>query len=211
MWQQLFRSNFYSKSEFCERKIVSTDNWTAQLAETIAMYLLLITLLNCIQCNFKTQLICILFLNNMWNNESWGVNSRVQSWPCLKFHYLHTMCIVWKLCKRQGQNWIRCMVVGGMVKSIVNRKRMWSKLTFPNRRCDKCLLSNSQLYMLDIVWWSAIIFSLILVKVANLVPELGLSFIKLQNQDIQIWRCKCWPLTATAPQRITTLISIRGI
>ena len=41
MWQLLFRSNFYAKSEFCERKIVGTDNWTAQLAETITMYLLL--------------------------------------------------------------------------------------------------------------------------------------------------------------------------
>ena len=127
MWQRLFRSNFYSKSEFCERKIVSTDNWSAQLAETIAMYLLLITLLNCIQCNFKTQLICILFLNNMWNNESWGLTGRVQSWPCLKFHFL-------------SYN-VHCMKDAGRDRARTGSDAWWSvawsKALLTEKECDQ--------------------------------------------------------------------------
>ena len=153
MWQLLFGSNFYSKSEFCERKIVSTDNWTAQLAETIAMYLLL---------NFVE-------LHTMWLQNTADLHSilkqHVKQWimgsdlssPVLALSQISlpvTQCALHeRRWKRQGQNWIRCMVVSGMVKSIVNRKRMWSKLTCPNHSCDKCLQSNSQLYMLDIFWW----------------------------------------------------------
>lgn len=128
MWQLLFRSNFYAKSEFCERKIVGTDNnFEQHNLLKLSQCICCLALLNCIQCIFKTQLICIPLLNNMWNNELWRVTSWVQSWPCLKFHFLsynvHCMKDIGRDRARTGSDaW--CSVA-------------WSKALLTEKACDQ--------------------------------------------------------------------------